>query len=94
MARFYLGGLPCAVKKRISERFGNEQVLPAVDINGEHLYLSGEFAGDNCAMALAIQKLDPFDIARKTTYKDVAIALVNSRDGKVRFRQSIRNLFS
>lgn len=195
---------------RISERFGNQEVLPAVDINGEHLYLVGEAAGqcpslvqvldagslvtqgwwclkekaqdtfygdtaiqyherrdsviqiyrdggqtatihppglivaaqaislsgnsllvsnggsllrydlekgerfftpvaqhwnivspincdaigDNCAMALAIPKLDPFDVARKTTYKDVAVALVNSRDGKVRFQQSIRKLFS
>jgi hypothetical protein len=195
---------------RVSERFGNEQVLPAVDINGEHVYLAGEsadqcpnlvqvldadslvtqgwwclkekaqdafygntavqyherrdsviqiyrnggqtatihppglivaaqaislpgnsllvsnggsllgydlgkgeefftpvaqhwnivsaincdVAGDNCAMALAVPKLDPFDVARKTTYKDVAVALVNSRDGKVRFQQSIRNLFS
>lgn len=195
---------------RVSERFGNEQVLPAVDIDGKHLYLAGESAGqcpnlvhvldadtlvtqgwwclkekgqdafygdtavqyherrdsviqiyrnggqtatihppgliaaaqvislpgnsllvsnggsllgydlgkgeefftpvaqhwnivspincdvtgDNCAMALAIPKLDPFDVARKTTYKDVAVAVVNSKDGKVRFQQSIRNLFS
>ncbi|HEX4006105.1 MAG TPA: hypothetical protein VHX60_08010 [Acidobacteriaceae bacterium] len=56
--------------------------------------ISCDVAGDNCAMALAIPKLDPFDVARKTTYKDVAVALVNSRDGKVRFQQSIRNLFS
>ena len=53
-----------------------------------------DVAGDSCAMALAIAKADPFDIARETTYKDVAVALVNSKDGKVRFRQSIRDLFS
>jgi hypothetical protein len=49
--------------------------------------------GDNCAMVLAIPKLDPFDVARKTTYKDVAVVVVSPRDGKVRFQQSIRNVF-
>lgn len=30
---------------RVSERFGNGQVQPAVDIAGEHVYLTGESAG-------------------------------------------------
>lgn len=56
--------------------------------------ISCDATGDNCAMALAIPKSDTFDVARETTYKDVEVAVVSSRDGSVRFRQSIRAQFS
>lgn len=51
-------------------------------------------AGRACAMAIAISKSDFFDVARETILKDVAIAVVNAKDGGVLFRQSIKNLFS
>jgi hypothetical protein len=56
--------------------------------------ISCDAMGEHCGMALALAKPNFFDITREETYKDVLIAIVSSRDGRVLFRHSIRTEFS
>jgi len=49
--------------------------------------------GKDCAAVLAIPKSDFFDVAHKTTYKDVALVAFSLADGSLRFRRSIHERF-